>query len=269
MMDIFSHNTDIDSSLFLYHYTKFKTAIRIISNNALMFNVFNNVNDPRENKKWGINRFNCDKNHTITINDIDRINEKLRLKWKVLCMVSDVERNDISVIEKEYCRGYSHSRMWAQYAENHKGACLVFDKEKLKKCINQTLSSKGILYSGNVVYEDFSKLENGLFRFDISEMNSVGLDACIDNHLKKFYFPIFFLKKKDWESENEWRFVFYSKSDEEIFINYGDSLLGIIFGCDCQYYSNYNSLFKKKQVRTGVMCWNRGHPGVSERFWNP
>ena len=30
-------------------------------------------------------------------------------------------------------KGWARSRMWAQYADNHKGVCLIFDKLCLEK----------------------------------------------------------------------------------------------------------------------------------------
>ena len=127
-MELFSTYKEVNCDLYLYHYTKFDTAINhIIRNGKLLLNTFNKVNDPRESKEWGITYRHCKIPPDIKSNDIKEINNKLRLKWKVLCMVADTNPEDnFSDTEKVYCRGYSHSRMWNQYSDNHRGACLGF-----------------------------------------------------------------------------------------------------------------------------------------------
>lgn len=57
-------------------------------------------------------------------------------------------------LRADYYYGYYRPRMWAQYAEQHQGVCLVFDKEKLLKCFEKSLSAKGDLYYGEVDYFD-------------------------------------------------------------------------------------------------------------------
>ena len=49
--------------------------------------------------------------------------------------------------------------MWAQYANNHQGVCLVFNKEKIIDSFKNSFSSKQIFY-GDVSYEPLVKLLN-------------------------------------------------------------------------------------------------------------
>ncbi len=268
-MDVFNSHEIVDSNTFLYHYTKFDTAInKIIENKTLMLNTFDRLNDPRESKEWGIGISNVQpgQNEINPFDLMEKINEELKFKWKILCMVQDVENSKYTAYEKVYYRGYSHPRMWAQYADSHRGVCLIFDKEKLSKSIIQSLDEKGILYSDSVQYNNFSPLERGIFQFDYNELTSRNLGDLLDEHLKKYYQALFFLKKKDWKHENEWRWVFYDESKEPFFVNYDDSLIGIIHGCDCKNYLKKSDKLKDEGIRTGIMCWDRGHPGISEFY---
>ena len=55
---------------------------------------------------------------------------------------------------KVFYRGYTHPRMWAQYASNHTGVCLVFDKELIKISINHDFRNMGQLFEDSIVYKD-------------------------------------------------------------------------------------------------------------------
>ena len=132
--------------------------------------------------------------------------------------------------------------------------------------VKQSLSTKGRLYSGRVIYSNFCKSENRLFCFDQREIDRIGQKKYLQKHIVDNYKSLFFLKKKDWETEEEWRFVYYSESEEEVYIDFKDSLLGIIFGTDCRNYSKYLSFLKEKGIRAGIISWSKGHPMISELF---
>lgn len=51
--------------------------------------------------------------------------------------------------------GYCHPRMWDQYAEKHRGLCLVFDGAKLETRIRRELGGKSQIFHGRVSYVDF------------------------------------------------------------------------------------------------------------------
>ena len=74
-------------------------------------------------------------------------------------------------LRADYYYGYYRPRMWAQYAEQHQGVCLVFDKEKLLKCFEKSLSAKGDLYYGEVDYFDGDSIPQHLSG-EIQDMES-------------------------------------------------------------------------------------------------
>ena len=51
-------------------------------------------------------------------------------------------------------RGYARPRMWAQYAENHHGVCIVLDRAGLDQAIRQRYPEQGASWmrSGKVQY---------------------------------------------------------------------------------------------------------------------
>ena len=42
-------------------------------------------------------------------------------------------------------------RMWAQYGENHKGVCFIFDKAKLIKKITKELNNHYFIKHGKII----------------------------------------------------------------------------------------------------------------------
>ena len=61
-------------------------------------------------------------------------------------------------------------------------------------------------------------------------MEGYGRGAYPEIHLAWYFQEIFFEKMTDWEHETEWRFVAMAEGDEDLYVKYGDALVGIMFG---------------------------------------
>src|SRR2546423_10786553 len=125
--------TSIDPERYLYHYTRHDTALEyILPSLKLKLGIFANVNDPRESKAWFFTLIcptespNNDEFFKLQ-EDATRI---VKGTCKVLCLTRDNPIISRDMPHDVFGRGYAHSRMWAQYAGNHKGVCLILDKEK-------------------------------------------------------------------------------------------------------------------------------------------
>ena len=134
-----------DPNQFVYHYTSDSIALEhIFPSNQIRFSPFNTTNDPKETKIWGFNLFSPanqlpPSNKAIEI--IQETNRLLKNTSKILCLTRDHHNpNDIPFLLAG--RGFSHPRMWAQYAANHRGVCLQFEKSKLHKKIIEQLANK-------------------------------------------------------------------------------------------------------------------------------
>jgi hypothetical protein len=93
----------------------------------------------------------------------------------------------------KFCEcGCNHPRMWAQYADNNKGACVVINEKRFIE------KNKSILNS------IFWKIDNVKYEPDIYNENLT--DFLNPKHfLEKNYKKIFFQKYNDWEQEDERR----------------------------------------------------------------
>ena len=65
---------------------------------------------------------------------------------------------EASQTETIQTKGWARDRMWAQYADNHKGICLHLDREVLIRNFREALEADGHCLTGNVVYSDMDDL---------------------------------------------------------------------------------------------------------------
>jgi hypothetical protein len=166
-----------------------------------------------------------------------------------------------------FSEDYSNSSMWGNYANAHKGACLIFETKKIEEKRNLTLylpysiSSQGISYKYSDI--EFSKVTyNSKFHtinfFDsLGRLNGIQLEQwLVDenknksknynkiykdmNHWRENYWNLFKKincnKTKDWEYENEFRlyitdsFFEFNRANERAIKYKFEDLNGVIFG---------------------------------------
>lgn len=236
------YNQEFDNEKYFYHYTSVNKAIKILYGDCLKFSKLNRLNDTLESKPKISNKsFNDSKIFTNAFNYFREIaNNDLQL----LCFSKDSGKKDLNSIDlttelTDYSgRGFALPRMWAQYADNNNGVCLIFDKEEIKKIISCSIGPM-------LVMDDSVKYVNEFANIDIN-YNEIGnlldLNERIGNEGNKFVFFLnfvknnidfikynYFTKLDDWEREQEYRFL--ALGNEEYFIkNISEALAGIVVG---------------------------------------
>lgn len=178
------HNTELprrgDGALF--HYTKFEYLKDILEDLTLSPSSFGNLNDLNEGN---VNNMNMNKNFMVMYEVEKYIKEK--------CHILSFSQNyDIQGIGKE---GTNHPALWGHYAENANGVCIVIDKESFIKKNQEALNS---------FFYRFEDVEYSLFNTpndDVINYEAKTAREFIQNNWK----PLFFLKHKDWENEDEHR----------------------------------------------------------------
>ncbi len=163
----------------LYHFTTADSLLKILSNMKLKFSTFDNLNDLNETD------INC--NSSDSSNYI-RIKRYIQEHCKLICFSKNY------VLKKKiFEAGYNHPRMWAQYADNNTGACIVIDEKKLIEINDKNL------------FGIFNKLES--VKYDHFLYNKTIKDnADARNFIETYYQHIFFKKHIDWSQEREKRF---------------------------------------------------------------
>jgi hypothetical protein len=225
---------------FVYHYTKLSTARKILTSRTFRIGRFISTNDPKETKQWvfspltkiqkGFGTFDTNsfsKNFSAAIKQFAR----------VACLSRDQQELSGDHIRDFFLRGWSKPRMWAHYAGNHKGVCLVLDREALHETIVNRFGVDAIIFCEGVTYANRSILSNfddsDGYGIDWDALRNMGFDLYVQEHLRRFGRRLFFEKLSDWRDEAEFRWVVFSKSADDVFVNITSSLKRIMFSDRC------------------------------------
>lgn len=212
----------------LFHYTTKETAIeKIFPNMTIRMGSMRATNDPRETDpwffSWVMEEGEPDPGHEFfAINR--RIDETLKRSCLITCLTEDATDLRPEVDPDLYLRedlgpqGYEHDRMWAQYAGNHTGVCIFFNRTKLTQKIEEHFrGSPGRLLYGSVAYvPKFEFRRNSPF-YELSwkEVRRMGAEAYARQHRDIFAQQLYLTKNPDWASEQEYRFVWIDDGEDE------------------------------------------------------
>lgn len=188
---------DFYNKRFLYHYTNAESLISILHTMSIKTSSFENLNDLNE---ASIYNFYLGGYKEIFV---DRI-------IKDRCRVFSFTR------DSDEPRGFNHPGMWAYYADNNKGACLVFDEKAFRDINANLFQSDKDVWLENVEY-------NGKFEVDDETIETMDNEQFIRHNYRK----LFMTKHPDWAHECEKRLV---GLDLPEFIPIGDALKGVILG---------------------------------------
>lgn len=213
----------------LYHYTKMDTLIEyILKDNKLRAGKLVESNDPKETSEMnffittGLSNYE-DRKKVLNnfFNQKQRIiSENIKEYSKIICFSLD------SVSPK--CKGYNHPRMWAQYAENNKGVCLVLNKRKFQNEFDEKFEHYKT-YCGKVTY-DFRDNEEYTRAYTLNLNDNNSINEIISKKMDKYYKEYFFSKHYDWIQENEFRYVINSDEKNFFYISINESLEKIVLG---------------------------------------
>jgi hypothetical protein len=219
-------------------------------------------------QKW----FNVECNSTTL-----RLNRYLKHSWRIGCFLSDPyealvtrkrEDKGEDILSAAYERGHSRPRMWAQYAEDYGGACLVFDREKLSASIDSCSNeSAGGVFHGHVEYRNprfVSKLDGkDALIVPIDTVKQLGFKKAVDNRMSEHWRELFFVKSRDWEAEREYRWLIRADGDADFFV-------GLALG-DCfpdELKDDVASHVKDDPtVSPALMAWQNGVPQPQPTPW--
>ena len=226
-----------DANRLVYHYTTSATALEhILKSRSLRFSSYTKTNDPKESKAW---QFNLGTNEQRDLGKYDMqelslwLSNALKTRTKLACFSRDSSPLTGNHLREIFQRGFCKSRMWAQYADRHTGVCLVFERERLHNLIEKRFSSDHLVLSGCVNYLNRSvlpQLEEQQYTINVDFLESVGLEAYVGSHVLTHHQRLFFEKLEDWRDESEFRWVIFANTVNDLFVEFENSLVGIIFG---------------------------------------
>jgi hypothetical protein len=221
------------------------------------------TNGPKETKEWEFS-FRI-RSAEVKTSNTRNYSEAIRIKFQEMCKVIcftkdgilDCKSNNIKALN----RGYSHPRMWAQYAGNHSGVCMVFSKYKLNKKTHNELGVFGHIYQGSVKYcNRVGNIE--AFTLDYESLEELGINTFVNNYFKRHYKTLLFEKLSDWKSEFEYRWILIGATVDYEYFSIEDTISGIIIGAEFPEELLYEIYDYSIRYRIPMMriVWHNGYP---------
>jgi len=261
-----------DKGKYVYHYTSMNTALKyIFPSKELRCGSVKNFNDPQE--KY-VRRLSArimhdvdkdpyfDYNWDNITNDVSEIIVNL---MKIISFAQDGEKT--SVDTNSWC-GALKPRMWAQYADNNKGVCLILNKEKL--IMNMKNNFAPFLLFGDVNYScsiaDVRSIVDNMYveSEKICKYNICKTKYAMDMIINRGKI-LFFNKNMDWKDENEFRFIIVSQENKDKYFNIDGILEGVIVGTDALmseiemikfWNKNFNKNFDIKKLHSNIFMYD-------------
>jgi hypothetical protein len=204
----------------------------------------------------------------------------IKNEWKVACFTLDQDQTSVAKqiagpadqIYHDYLDpGYAHPRMWTQYAGNHKGVCICFQREKFENDLRKRFN--GQYFSGKVDYDKekfvnvamfppFVRSQSTDILFDIKNLGPKGAaQNYVLNNIQSF----FLRKNPDWASETEFRCLVHDPNNQIEDISIEEYVTEIIVGMDFPRFfePSLTALCNKLNIRAQRVEWSNGLPKLA------
>jgi hypothetical protein len=182
--------------------------------------------------------------------------------WKatwLLALTVDAEEGYEGDAEP-FGRGWARARMWEQYAERHRGVCLLFDRRKLRETILHSLASQHL---GHACDRPVRYTQAGP---RLPEVDMATLTQPTDDQVRDYIAAnreaIFFTKTLDWHAEHEHRFVITAPVDDAVRVRYDTPLVAVVLGEAFPPWQLPSAIAscEAAQVTVGQMVWTSWPP---------
>ena len=210
---------------YIAHYTRIEVLLEyLLPNIKIRFSPLNKLNDPKESKN---------KNSLMLFQGLPDDPWAQPIRYDELF---EEHNRAISVGIKVACFSlgtdkipcWRKPRMWAQYAGNFRGACLIFNKNKF---LNSIKNLREFVIANQVFYDDESAESLCPFMNISCPQGEFDTFEYVKSELLKYPDRFLFCKNTDWFSEDEYRFVCYDNSNSEyIYYDASQALEGIVIG---------------------------------------
>lgn len=254
---VFGPHNPPPTGAFLYHYTRVQTLPKIRRGQALRFGAFSTMNDPYESLDvhpgWmglvspGRSMISRRDPLVLTREESDRFDSTdwtgeinaTRRQVKVGSFSLDGDGDLRSIEDDEHflsesvalrlhgVRGFAHPRMWAQYAADSAGVCILFWKEALIDAFESACRERGLAYAWGPISYTSTDYGPSLGYIDIGMLLEHGArGAIIDN-----YESALLEKHQDWSQEAEFRFLVIDEPADAFMLSIDSTCVaGVVVG---------------------------------------
>jgi len=210
------------------HYTTAALAFeKIIPTGELRMSPYRRMRDPFENKLIvpgggyaGKPSPNPEADWLAAVQLVSETRERVRL----LSFTQDVLDYEGQALKFGCC--WARARTWEQYADAHRGVCLVFERAALRSALSADFGDR--VAFGPVGYTP-ERIEVAPL-MDPRIFDGETREAAVLDYIKQNRETLFFLKTDDWRSEHEFRAVLFEVADEFAVAKYGDALRAVVIG---------------------------------------
>jgi hypothetical protein len=239
----------------LAHYTKASTAFEDILPGKLRLSPYRLMRDPAENKD--IEPSTVTRHGRDTFADAWALIKAERDRMRVLSFTRDAEERG-GFPDFDCC--WARPRMWEQYGDEHRGACLLFDPIRLERAIREQWPDDRTRHLGNVEYgrDGSTEVYRRTLIADQILSDAEPARAAAD-YINTNRDAHFFLKSDDFATEYEYRVVLAADDDcdDYAWIDYEESLVGVVLGERVPEWQRVGALraCSTIPVRLGRMEW--------------
>jgi hypothetical protein len=235
-------NQDVDLTDTLCHYTKADVAFNhIVPSGQLQLNPYSRMRDPLENRELNFTtvlfdeREQTDDEQLQLLQDIQDQIEFFRGQVRLVSFTIDATAG-YGKYDRPFMRAWARARMWEQYASDHAGVCIAFDRERTTNELLARLAEHGSPDSGAVKYSPRGFSATDAYAVDLDDfLEEDGFDDAVVQFVVDHKEELFFRKTLDWQSEHEFRITLTADlgSDAEyVLVPYGGaaSVRAVILG---------------------------------------
>lgn len=263
---------DFERGESFFHYTTREGAFEhIMPTGRLRFSRYLDMRDPLENKLWRFiggawgEKPRAEQDRQLAgYFEFDHLANQIRERSFLLSMTIDASPEE-SGEDEPFCRGWARARMWEQYAENHAGVCLVFNRARLIKSVVASLQDQGFAapYHREVVYEGSGMRKPAL---DLNALADKVTPEEVREYVEANHDVLFFHKALDWETEREYRFSTTSSDSQHLFVDFGQALTAIIVGESFPVWQRPAAIgaCEGADVLPKRLDWTNGWPALRE-----
>lgn len=199
---------------YLYHYTTFESAVKIITSKTMLFSKIERLNDINESSGY-----------KILFSDIDGQKEEVKRYEDLHKNLKQISFTTDKVVKK----GFAIPAMWGHYASRGSGVCLVFDRVQF-----QSIFKRPEYYCNEVKYKEYKDLSAICYDKEMY--------PDIDDFVREYVDDIFLVKTPDWKYEQEFRLIVINSELNSIDIS--NVLVGVIL-----YNRNYENFINSIEYK--------------------
>jgi hypothetical protein len=216
----------------IYHYTSRSAAFgHIVPSGSLRLSQLATMRDPVENKDWTDQLMTPLVWPEPDVEKLQRLAARTLLTTKILSFT--IDRPLYPGVSAAHAWGYARPRTWEQYAEDHRGVCLAFDRSTVHQQLFAQLRATNDAFAGEVTYSDTPLAGHTDARsLDATRLLVEGdgnIELGLRTHTRQHVDELFFRKLEDWRTEEEFRYVLLDDDEADVVVSFA-GLRAVIVG---------------------------------------